>query len=152
MRTKDVPLTVKDSITVTYGDTAGGRHPLGSARCDTYAEEGEDFFIKVDGDGDGHFYAIADHPRITILPAAAADLVVTAPSLVQTGNPFSVAIAAVDPYDNMAQSYRGTIRFVPSAAAVTIRDGYSLHAIRQGGVQSSVYHNATGALLHYGRR
>ena len=124
VRTKEVPLTVKDSITVTYGDTAGGKHPLGSARCDTYAEEGEDFFIKVDGDGDGHFYAIADHPRITILPAAAADLVVTAPSLVQTGNPFSVAIAAVDPYDNMAQSYRGTIRFVPSAAAVTIRDGY----------------------------
>jgi hypothetical protein len=124
VRTRGVPLTDKQTITVTYGDSAEGKHPLGRARCDTYAEEGEDFFIKVDGDGDGHFYAIADHPRITILPASATDLVVTAPSLVQAGNPFSVAIAAVDPYNNMAQSYRGTVRLVPSASAVTIQEDY----------------------------
>ncbi|MBW2651939.1 MAG: hypothetical protein JRC57_02465, partial [Deltaproteobacteria bacterium] len=55
---KDVPLTYKQSITITYGDTGEGKHPFGQARCDKYAEDGEEFFIKVDGDGDGHFYPI----------------------------------------------------------------------------------------------
>jgi len=44
VRTGEVPLAEKQTITVTYGDTAGGKHPLGRSRCDKYAEEGEDFF------------------------------------------------------------------------------------------------------------
>ena len=147
VRTQGIPLTSGDTITVIYGDTAGGKHPLGSARCDSYAEEGEDFFIKVDGDGDGHFYGIAEHPRITILPAPAADLVVTAPSIVQAGKPFSMAIAAVDHSDNRAQSYTGTIRFVPSAKAVTVQDVYPFtpsdggaHKVRCTITQPGLYH------------
>ena len=62
VRTKEVPLTVNDTITITYGDTDLEKHPQGRARCDRYAEEGEDFFIKVDGDGDGHFYPIKINP------------------------------------------------------------------------------------------
>ena len=47
---EEVPY-LKDSITVTDGDTAGGKHPLGSARCEPDAEEAEDFLSKLMGTG-----------------------------------------------------------------------------------------------------
>ena len=124
IRTKDVPLTHKQSITITYGDTSEGKHPLGKAKCDKYAEEGEDFFIKVDADGDGHFYPIAHQPSINILPGPAATLVVTAPSLVETDTPFNITIAAVDHYDNWAKNYLGTINLSSSFPPVKIPNEY----------------------------
>ena len=124
VRTKEIPLTVNDTITITYGDTGTGKHPSGKARCDRYAEEGEDFFVKVDGDGDGHFYPIEDQPRITILPAHANDLVVTAPSIVERGSTFSVTIAAVDPSDNWARHYLGAVDLSSSPSGVAIPPRY----------------------------
>jgi len=115
VRTQGVSLTYKQSITVTYGDTGEGKHPLGKAKCDKYAEDGEEFFIKVDGDGDGQFYPIAHQPRINILPGPAAALVVTAPSLVEINKPFKITIAAVDQYDNWAKGYQGTINLSSSS-------------------------------------
>jgi len=120
VRVKDSPLTFNDTITITYGDTGGGKHPSGSARCDRYAEEGEEFFIKVDGDGDGHFYPIADQPQITILHAYADALVITAPSIVEQDTPFSVTVAAVDFADNWARNYRGTVDLSSSSPEVII--------------------------------
>ena len=119
VRTKEVPLTYKQSITVTYGDTGEGTHPFGKAKCDKYAEDGEDFFIKADTNGDGHFYPIENQPRINILPGPAAALVVTAPSLVETNTPFSITIAAVDHYDNWVKSYLGTINLSFSSHIIT---------------------------------
>ena len=124
IRTKDVPLTYKQSITITYGDTGEGKHPLGKAKCDKYAEEDEDFFIKVDADGDGHFYPIAHQPSINILPGPAATLVVTAPSLVETDTPFNITIAAVDHYDNWAKDYLGVINLSSSSSSVKIPNEY----------------------------
>ena len=124
VRTKEVPLTVNDTITITYGDTGTGNHPSGRARCDRYAEEGEDFFIKVDGDGDGHFYPIEDQPLITVLSAHANGLVVTAPSIVAQGSTFSVTIAAVDPSDNWARDFKGTVDLSSSPSGVTIPSRY----------------------------
>jgi hypothetical protein len=120
VRTKDTPLTFNDTITITYGDTGEGKHPSGRARCDRYAEEGEEFFIKVDGDGDGHFYPIADHPRITILHTHAAALVITAPSIVEQDTTFSVTIAAVDHADNWVPNYQGTVDLSSSSPEVII--------------------------------
>ena len=124
IRTEGVPLNYKQSITVTYGDTGGNKHPLGKAKCDKYAEEGEEFFIKVDGDGDGYFYPIGHQPRINILPGPAAALIVTAPSLVKIDTPFSVKIAAVDRYDNWAQSYQGAIDLSSSRSDIDIPQRY----------------------------
>ncbi len=125
VRTKEVPLTYKQSITVTYGDTDEGTHPFGKAKCDKYAEDGEDFFIKADTNGDGHFYPIENQPRINILPGPAAALVVTAPSLVETNTPFSITIAAVDHYDNWVKSYLGTINLSFSSSSVKIPNEYN---------------------------
>ena len=124
VRIKDVPLTYKQSITITYGDTGEGKHPFGQARCDKYAEDGEEFFVKVDGDGDGHFYPIEHQPRINILPGSAAALVATAPSLVEIDTPFSVTLAAVDQYDNWAKRYQGIINLSSSPSEIDIPHEY----------------------------
>ncbi len=119
-RIKNAPLSYKQTITVIYGDTGGGTHPFGKARCDKYAEDGEEFFIKVDGDGDSHFYPIEHQPRINILPGLASALVVTAPSLVEVNKSFKITIAAVDPYDNWAKSYQGTINLSSPSSGIDI--------------------------------
>jgi len=118
VRIKEVALTYKQSITITYGDTGEGKHPRGKAKCDKYAEDGEEFFIKVDGDGDGYFYPIEHQPRINILSAPVAALVATAPSLVEIDKPFKITIAAVDRYDNWAKGYIGTINLSPSSPEI----------------------------------
>lgn len=120
VRTREGPLAFGESITVTYGDTGGGSHPLAKAKCDRYAEDDEKFFIKVDGDGDGHFYPLAQQPRINILPGPAAILAVTAPSLVARNTPFTITIAALDHDDNRAKSYRGEVALSSSPEVSTI--------------------------------
>jgi len=124
VRTQEIPLTYKQSITITYGDTGEGKHPHGKAKCDKYAEDGEEFFIKVDGDGDGYFHPIAHQPRINILPGPAAALVATASSLVEIDKPFKITIAAVDPYDNWAKGYLGTINLSSSPSEIDIPRTY----------------------------
>jgi hypothetical protein len=132
IRTKEVPLTHKQSITVIYGDTDEGTHPLGKAKCDKYAEDGEDFFIKADVDGDGHFYPIENQPRINILPAPAAALAVTAPSLVKAETPFIITIAAVDHYDNWVKGYLGTITLSSLSSSVDILQEYHFEQSDRG--------------------
>lgn len=124
VRTQGSPITYKQSITVTYGDTGGGKHPLGKAKCDKYAEDEEEFFIKVDSDGDGHFYPIEHQPRINILPGPASALVATAPSLVEIDTPFRLTIAAVDRYDNWAKGYQGTINLSSSPLEIDMPREY----------------------------
>lgn len=124
VRTKEVPLTYKQSIILTYGDTGEGKHPFGKAKCDKYAEDGEEFFIKVDGEGDGYFRPIEHQPRINILSGPAAALVATAPSLVAINTPFKITIAAVDRYDNWAKSYQGTINLSSSSSEIDIPHQY----------------------------
>jgi len=120
VRTNEVPLTYKQSITVIYGDSGRGKHPFGKAKCDKYAEDGEEFFIKVDTDGDGYFYPIKHQPRINILAGPAAALAVTASSLVETNTPFRITIAAVDHYDNRAKGYQGTINLSSTSLEIDI--------------------------------
>jgi len=124
VRTQGVPLTYKQSITITYGDTGGGKHPLGKAKCDKYAEDDEEFFIKVDGDGDGHFHPIEHQPSINILSGPATALVVTAPSLVEINTSFRITIAAVDQYDNWAKSYQGIINLSSSSSEIDVPREY----------------------------
>ncbi len=60
----------------------------------------ERFVVKVDGNGDGYFTPIENHPKITILPNAAKIFHVTAPSYVMPHKPFKVRTAALDYGDN----------------------------------------------------
>jgi len=48
---------------------------------------------------------------ITISPAAASALLISAPATVTSGKAFSITVTTVDPYDNVATGYRGTVHF-----------------------------------------
>ena len=62
---------------------------------------------------------------VTVSPASAASLVVTAPGLVGTGNPFSVIVKALDAYGNTATGYRGNVHFTSSDSAAILPGSYS---------------------------
>ena len=109
---EDTDLKAGETITLTYGDTQDGLYPAAQAKCDKFAEEGEEFFIKVDGDGDGYFVPIKQQPVINISAEDASDLVVFAPSLVDVGEPFSATVAAIDYNQNRATSFEGDVKLV----------------------------------------
>jgi PGF-pre-PGF domain-containing protein len=62
---------------------------------------------------------------VTVTPAAAASLVVTAPGLVGTGKPFDVNVKALDAYGNTATGYTGIIHFTTTDGAATPPAGYT---------------------------
>ena len=53
---------------------------------------------------------------ITVTPAAATHLTVSAPASVAAGSPFSVTVSAEDQFNNLATTYRGTVHFTTTDA------------------------------------
>lgn len=56
----------------------------------------------------------AQSSSTTLSPAAASRLAITAPATATTGAPFTIAVTAYDPYNNVATGYRGTVHFTGS--------------------------------------
>ncbi len=105
----DGELAGGDTVRIVYGDTGGGDHPRGAAFADRYAERAEEFYLKIDGNGDGYFVPIETQPTVDIIAAEGVKLVVRAPSLVETGEPFDIHVTALDPFDNWDRSFRGEL-------------------------------------------
>jgi FG-GAP-like repeat len=53
---------------------------------------------------------------VIVNPAAASHLTVTAPSTVTANAPFSITVTALDPFQNIATGYNGTVKFATSDA------------------------------------
>ena len=53
---------------------------------------------------------------VTVTPAAATHLTVSAPASVTAGSPFSVTVSAEDQFHNFATTYRGTVHFTTTDA------------------------------------
>ena len=53
---------------------------------------------------------------VTVTPAAATHLTVSAPASVTAGSPFSVTVSAEDQFNNLATTYRGTVHFTTTDA------------------------------------
>jgi hypothetical protein len=138
VRVKGGELAAGETISITYGDTGDGRRPGGRAKGDRYAEGGERFLVKVDGDGDGFFVPVARSPVINIVADEPVGLTVTAPSLVEKGVPFRVVVAAVDRFDNWAKSYGGKVKIMgPEDGAAPI-EVYQLSAADKGSKTFSI--------------
>jgi hypothetical protein len=114
-----------DTVQIVYGDTGGGAHPKGAAYADRFAERGEEFLLKVDGNGDRFFAPVPGSPTIDIRAREAVRLAVRAPALVTAGDPFEVHVAALDPLDNWDRSFTGTITLA-SEGAVDLPDRVEL--------------------------
>jgi len=108
-RVRGKRLEADQTVTFVYGDTGGGRNPGGAAMADRYAEHGETFFVKVDGDGDEYFAPIAEHPAVDVSAGPPVGFFVTAESWVAPGGTFRVTASALDRVWNRAAQYRGTV-------------------------------------------
>ncbi|MGO9468906.1 MAG: YDG domain-containing protein, partial [Isosphaeraceae bacterium] len=92
---------------------------------------------------------------ITVNPAAASRLSITAPATATAGRPFTITVTAFDPYNNVATGYRGTVVFtssdnrgsLPSYYTFTSGDG-GVHtfgngvALRTSGTQTIAVYDA----------
>jgi len=100
-----------DTLRFIYGDTKDSAFPNAQARADLYSERGQEFLVKVDGDGDGFFVEIERSPRLDIVAGPAADLRIHVKGEAQLNDTTYVTVAALDRFGNRAVGYRGTIRF-----------------------------------------
>jgi hypothetical protein len=69
---------------------------------------------------------------LTVDPAAATHFVVSGPSSVSSGTPFSITVTAVDAYGNVATGYRGTVKFSSSDHNAALPGKSSFTASDQG--------------------
>lgn len=142
------PLGAGDEVLFTYGDTANGLHPGAQGLSDRFAERGERFFIKVDGDGDGFYTPIAQQPTLSIRATRADRLVCFAPSQARVGEPFEVTLAALDRTFNLVESHvSGGIKATaagsdPQAPPIPIQ----LKESDRGAIRFSVTPKAPGVL------
>jgi Domain of unknown function (DUF4214) len=78
---------------------------------------------------------------IQVLPAAASQLAVRLPDAASVGVPVTVEIAALDPFGNVATSYRGTIQFSSTDATATLPADFTFGTTDNGD------HVFTGAVV-----
>ena len=62
---------------------------------------------------------------IAVTPAAASQLIVTGPAASTAGSPFSITVTALDPYNNTATSYLGSLQFTSSDGRASLPPGYT---------------------------
>ncbi|NNE10555.1 MAG: CehA/McbA family metallohydrolase [Gemmatimonadetes bacterium] len=98
-----------DRVAIHYGGSSDDG--ISEVRADPYAERGQEFLVKVDGDGDEVYEEIEESPRIDIIPGEAVQLRVFGRGGATVGDSTDLVVAALDRFGNLAPSYRGTIRF-----------------------------------------
>jgi hypothetical protein len=69
---------------------------------------------------------------VTVSAAAATSLRITAPATATPLKPFTVVVTALDPYSNVATSYRGTVHFTSSDHFATLPANYTFTATDAG--------------------
>jgi hypothetical protein len=74
----------------------------------------------------------ATSSHITIIAAAASKLNISAPATVTAGVPFSITVTALDPFNNVATSYRGTVRFGSSDPRASLPKAYTFTSADNG--------------------
>ncbi len=85
--------------------------------------------------------SITGGATVSVSAAAASRLSMAAPTGATAGAAFSVTITALDPYDNVAPTYTGTIRFTSSDAAAVLPANYTFTAGDSGS------HTFTGVIF-----
>jgi hypothetical protein len=76
--------------------------------------------------------AINGSASVSVAPAAAVMLVITGPSSVSAGTPFSITVTALDAYGNTATGYTGTVHLSDSAGGATLPGNYTFTSSDQG--------------------
>src|SRR5262249_35823714 len=85
--------------------------------------------------------ALAGTQSVTVNPAAASRLLLSAPASVKAGARFSLTVTVVDAYGNVVTGYRGRVAFRSSDATANLPRNYTFTAADQG------VHTFTGLVL-----
>jgi hypothetical protein len=85
--------------------------------------------------------AVACVQSVTVSPAAASRLLLSAPASVRAGARFSLTVTVVDAYGNVITGYRGTLTFRNSDSSARLPTNYTFTETDQG------VHTFTGLVL-----
>jgi hypothetical protein len=84
---------------------------------------------------------------LTVLPGAEVTLLLSGPSQVQAGVPFSVMMTAYDAFGNQATGYLGTVTFAAADPAAVLPDDYTFTGDDAGSHTFNVTLNTPGPVL-----
>jgi hypothetical protein len=129
---EDAPLPGGGGLSIRYG--ADG---LGAAYADRYAESREEFFLRVDGDGDGVTAPLSDPPTLQILPGPATSLHVVAQSTARVGESVWVNVAALDARYNAAAGFEGEVEVVDAGGLEGLPESIRFGAGDRGALRLS---------------
>lgn len=158
-RVGGAPLEPGDRIRFVYGDTSKGEFPQATGRADRFAERGERFYFKVDGDGDGFFTAIAEQPQFDVVAGDAVRLIAFGPSRVAVGEVVEYRVSALDPANNLAEAFSGRIDVEFDAPALSGPESIEIKPQDRGStalqltalqpaIEQVKFIDAAGKLLH----
>jgi hypothetical protein len=81
---------------------------------------------------DTAFTFLTGKKSVTVSAATASHLSLSGPSSATVGSPFTITVTALDPYNNVATSYLGTIHFTSSDTQVVLPADYTFVAADSG--------------------
>lgn len=129
------PLRGGQTITMVYGDTSNGRHPTAAGMSDRYSERDERFFFKVDGDGDGFFVPLDAQAYFRVVADYPTRLFMLGPPRVPVGEEFELTLAALDPANNLVESFTGPVELTVEGDGLTLPDQVRFTTADQGAIR-----------------
>lgn len=100
-----------DTITITLGDTSKGS--LGM-RAQSFCEREHEIRVFLDPCGTLRYEELPERLKLKIVPAYAHEIQAILPGTVKVGEPFDIAIRALDEFGNPTGRYSGNIKLRPT--------------------------------------
>jgi len=118
-----------ETIAVTFGDRSEGCPGISVGRNHT----AKDYVWKtyVDVKGESNFVNISEPQVVSVVADSPVEILVTAPSIVEAGEPFSLNVKAKDRYGNIADTFAGDIG-ISCSDPDAVLPGYSFTAKDRG--------------------
>ena len=114
LETGDDTTEVTASPRIGNGPLLGGNRVMVTGGIATFGDLHDDKAETIALLFTGQGLIKAQSSAITVNPAAASRLSITAPPKVTTDRPFTIEVTAFDPYGNVATGYRGKVHFSSS--------------------------------------
>jgi hypothetical protein len=147
VRIEKQPLKPGQTLTFVYGDTQSGKFPASKGLADFYAERGECFYFRVDGDGDGFYTLLEQQSFFQVLPGEALRLVAYSPSRVSVGKPFRSTLSVVDRINNVVGSFEGKVKLSSVGSEVKLPREVTFRTEDQGSLRIEATAVAGGIII-----
>ena len=117
---EEAPLLPGEELIVTFGDAGDG----GPGTCTQHIAQHEmEFTVLVDYEGQDQWAQLPDSPRLDILGGPAERLRAYAPSIVRSGEEFSLLIRPLDAFGHPATGLDSPLTITANGLAVRVPEG-----------------------------